>query len=246
MQDLTVEQYHMVYPEWYRSVLNWLSFMPSSRGKNEPHLKYAYHHSCLVSDYTINLNAEDPEPTDIDNESTHGLDATVALGGPETEVHPNDPIYSNQDKMTALTREINDSHHWVEAGEGHPAESLDSIEHKIQNLSIALHPPLPPTPTEPFREVMCQYTSTLCTTQKQTNLAYSLLQDIAVFNEYDYKIGRMANRHRDSSRSNKWKSSKACQSKIKGINTYIGHWSHQLWQVLGGNKGFTMAQPLQC
>ena len=46
---------------------------------------------------------------------------------------------------------------------------------------------LPPssTPTEPFGEVICQYTDTLCTTQKQTNLTNSLLQDIAVFNEYD-------------------------------------------------------------
>ena len=29
------------------------------------------------------------------------------------------------------------------------------------------------------------YTNTFCTTQKQTNLTNSLLQDIAVFNEYD-------------------------------------------------------------
>ena len=53
----------------------------------------------------------------------------------------------------------------------------------MQNLSIALHPPSPPTPTEPFREVIWQYTNTLCTTQKQSNLTNSLLQDIAVFNE---------------------------------------------------------------
>ena len=63
--------------------------------------------------------------------------------------------------------------------------SLDHIECKLQNLSIALHPPPPPTPTEPFREVIHQYMNTLCTTQKQTNLTNSLLQDIAVFNEYD-------------------------------------------------------------
>ena len=56
---------------------------------------------------------------------------------------------------------------------------------ELQNLSIALHPPPPPTPTEPFREVINQYMDTLCTKQKQTNLTNSLLQDIAVFNEYD-------------------------------------------------------------
>ena len=42
-----------------------------------------------------------------------------------------------------------------------------------------------PTPTEPFGEVICQYTDTLCTMQKQTNLTNSLPQDIIVFNEYD-------------------------------------------------------------
>ena len=146
-----------------------MSFTPSSRGKNELHLNYAYHCSCLVSDYTIllslyhsahvssseykmhsqfqtmlrkigdkyqayctmyithamathhggagcpldrgiNLNAEDPEPTDIDNENTHSLDATVALGGPEAEGHPTDPVYSNNDKLTALMRETNNLH----------------------------------------------------------------------------------------------------------------------------------------
>ena len=40
-------------------------------------------------------------------------------------------------------------------------------------------------PTEPFREVIHQYSDTLCTTQKLTNLTNSLLQDKAVFNEYD-------------------------------------------------------------
>ena len=50
---------------------------------------------------------------------------------------------------------------------------------------IALHQPPPPTPAEPFREVIWQYTDTLCTMQKQSNLTNSLLQDIAVFNEHD-------------------------------------------------------------
>ena len=61
-------------------------------------------------DRGINLHAEDPEPTDIDNESTHSSNATVALGGPEAEGHPKDPVYSNHNKLTALTREINDLH----------------------------------------------------------------------------------------------------------------------------------------
>ena len=30
----------------------------------------------------------------IDNESTHNLDATVALGGPEAVQQPEDPVYN--------------------------------------------------------------------------------------------------------------------------------------------------------
>ena len=59
-------------------------------------------------DRDINLNIEETTGTDNDKESTHGLDATIALEGPEAEGHPDDPIYSHQDKLTALTREIND------------------------------------------------------------------------------------------------------------------------------------------
>ena len=38
---------------------------------------------------------------------------------------------------------------------------------------------------EPFREVMCKYSDILCTTQKQTNLTNSLLQDITIFTKYN-------------------------------------------------------------
>ena len=61
-------------------------------------------------DRGINILTEDPEHADINNESSHSLDATVALGEPEAEGHPKDPAYNNQDNLTALTREINDLH----------------------------------------------------------------------------------------------------------------------------------------
>ena len=70
----------------------------------------------------IDLSTEDPEPTDVDNEITHSSNATVALGGPEAEGQPEDHVYNNQDKLTALIREINDLHQQVEAGEAQPAE----------------------------------------------------------------------------------------------------------------------------
>ena len=174
-------------------------------------------------DRDIDLHIEEAMGIDNDDVSTHGSDATVALGGPEAEGHPNDPIYNNQDKLMELMREINDLHQWVEA-EGQPAESLDCIEHEIQNLSIVLHPPPSPTPTVPFREVICQdkhlvhHTETNKPNQLITT-GHRCFQWLRL-----YKIGKMANRHRDNSRSNKWKSGKASQSKIKGINTHI-HWS---------------------
>ena len=61
-------------------------------------------------DRGMDILTDDPEHVDINNESTHSLDATVAPGGPEAEGQPKDLIYDNQDKLTALTREINDFH----------------------------------------------------------------------------------------------------------------------------------------
>ena len=59
-------------------------------------------------DRGMDILAEDQEHLDINNESTHSSDATVTLGGPEVVRHPRDPVYNNQDKLTALMREIND------------------------------------------------------------------------------------------------------------------------------------------
>ena len=70
----------------------------------------ATHHGgtgCAL-DRGIDLHADDPEPSNIDNECTHSSNATVALGGPEAEGHPEDPVYSNHNKLMALMREIND------------------------------------------------------------------------------------------------------------------------------------------
>ena len=125
------------------------------------------------------------EDADINNDSTHSLDATVALGGPEAVGHPEDLVYNDQDRLPVLTRELNDLHQRVAAGEGQPTETLHCIQCELQNLSISIHHPQPPAPAEPFGEVLCQYTDTLCSTQKQSNLTNSLMQDIPVFNEHD-------------------------------------------------------------
>ena len=58
-------------------------------------------------DRGLDILTEDPEHADIDNDSTNSSDA---LGGPEAVGHPEDPVYDNQDRLTALTREINNLH----------------------------------------------------------------------------------------------------------------------------------------
>ena len=163
----------------------------------------------------------------INNDSSHSLDATVTLEGPEAVGHPEDPVYSNQDRLTALTRGINDLCQRVAAGEGQPAETLDCIQCELQNLSIAIHQPLPSAPAEPLREVIWQYKDTLCTTQKQSNLTYSLLQDIPVFNKYDST--KLEDWLTDIERTADLTSeSRACQGKIKGFNMHTSHRGHHL------------------
>ena len=131
-------------------------------------------------DKGLDILTEDTELANIDNESTHSLDATVALGGPEVAGHPEYPVYDNQERLTALTKEIYGLHQRVAAGKGQPAETLDCIQCELQNLMLAIHQPQPLAPAEPLREVIHQFTDTLCSTQKQPNLTNSLLQDIPV------------------------------------------------------------------
>ena len=63
-------------------------------------------------DRDLNLHVEDAEAMGIgnDNESISGLDTTVAFGGLEAEDNPTELLPSNQAKLTALTREINELH----------------------------------------------------------------------------------------------------------------------------------------
>ena len=61
-------------------------------------------------------------------------------------------------------------------------KNFETCRMQITLLSISLNPP---APTEPLGEVIRHYMNTLCSTQKQTNLTNSLLQDIYVFNGHD-------------------------------------------------------------
>ena len=133
----------------------------------------------------LDILAEDTEHADINNDNTHSSDARVALGDPAAVGHPEGPAYENHDRLTALMRDVNDLHQRVAAREGQPAETLDCIQQELLNLSTAIHQPQPPAPAEPFGEVLHQYTDTLYSSQKQSNLTNSLIQDIPIFNEHD-------------------------------------------------------------
>ena len=65
-------------------------------------------------DRDIDLHVEDAEGIntglDNDDESTSGSGTTIALGGSEADGHPNELIPSNQAKLTAFIRKINDLH----------------------------------------------------------------------------------------------------------------------------------------
>ena len=134
---------------------------------------------------------EDTESIDIghnkNSESINSLDTMLAFGGSEVDGHLGDLLPNIQANLTVFTKEINSLQLWVEAREGQPVEGLGCIEWELQNLSFMLRAQLTATlaPSEPFGEVIHQYTDTLCTSQKQTNLTNALLQEIAIFNEHD-------------------------------------------------------------
>ena len=95
---------------------------------------------------------------------------------------------NNPTRLTAITRELDDLHQWVQAGEGQPLEALNDIEHKLLTLSISLHPSAPP---EPLEDMLKQYMDTLCSAQMQTNFTNTLIQDIPIFNgnNANWRIG---------------------------------------------------------
>ena len=106
-----------------------------------------------------------------DNESTNSVDTMIAFRGTEADGHLSVLLPNSQADVNILAREINSLWQCAGAGEDQTAKGLDCIDHlewELQNLSLALRAQLTSTPAsmEQFREVVHQYTDTLCTTQK--------------------------------------------------------------------------------
>ena len=114
----------------------------------------------------------------------------IAFRGSEADDHLSNLLPNTQADLNILTREVHSLQQCVEAREGQPVEGLDHIdcleqEPQTLSLTLSIQSPSTLTPTEPFVEVVCQYTETLCAMQKQTHLINSLLQDNAIFNEHN-------------------------------------------------------------
>ena len=69
--------------------------------------------------------------------------------------------------------------HRVENAEGQSVEDIHCWECELCRLSLTFQPSGPP---EPLDEVLQQYMDTLCTAQKETTFANTLIQDIPTFN----------------------------------------------------------------
>ena len=88
-------------------------------------------------------------------------------------------------QLKELTNELDHLQHKVKATENQPTEAISHLECEVHRLSLAFYPSAPPEPLEPQDEVLQQYTETLCTAQKKTTFASTLLQDITIFSSND-------------------------------------------------------------
>ena len=84
--------------------------------------------------------------------------------------------------LKTLTREINHLRQRIETAKGQPPEAISCLECELHRLSLALSPL---ALLEPLDDVLQQYMETLCTAQKKTNFANTLIQDIPTFNGSD-------------------------------------------------------------
>ena len=98
-----------------------------------------------------------------------------------------------------------------------------------------------PTPAEPFGgDNMSVHWHIVHLHRNKLNLTNSLLQDIAVFSDYDLtKLEEWLTDIETAADLTNESQVKLRQSKTKRTNLYIGHGSNYLWKVLGRNQGFT-------
>ena len=103
---------------------------------------------------------KNPETQDLDNDSQNNF-------------HDENIVQQLIHKTELLRQAIEDR-------DNDPRNTIHQLEQRLNQLTLALHPP-----SESIEDVLDRYTETLCTAQKKTSLESSLLQDIPTLNGQD-------------------------------------------------------------
>ena len=98
---------------------------------------------------------------------------------PRTQEKDNGSESESQDEdlMRQVLAETANIKQFVEEKYCEPREAIHKIEQKLNDLTLALR-----HQHTPIKNVLDQYTETLCTAQKKTSLENTLLQDIPILN----------------------------------------------------------------
>ena len=116
----------------------------------------------------------------LDNDSdTQDTDANIQ---DEYQADINDLEHIEPDHQAGLrdlTHEIKQLWQTVKTNDNDPMDAISHLECKPHWLALT---PSPPMPSEPMKEILHQYTNTLCNAQKKMSFANSLLQDITILN----------------------------------------------------------------
>ena len=90
--------------------------------------------------------------------------------------------HENHTTPKALTRNLDDLQHRIENTKCQPMEAIHHLECELHRLLLKLQPSVP---SEPLDKVLQKYMESLCSAQKQTTFANTLIQDIPTFNGSD-------------------------------------------------------------
>ena len=121
-------------------------------------------------------------------------------------------------------------------------EAINCVECELHRLFLAF---CCSTPPEPLDDVLQQYMETLCTAQKQTIFAHTLIQDIPTFNGSDstqlddWLVDiETAAELTDEGRT------KLAEAKSKGLTCTLITEALTLGKCWGGNQRFTLLKNL--
>ena len=93
--------------------------------------------------------------TSVSNSEHHNMDANDS----QADINDLENIEpTHQAGLRDLTHEIEQLHQTIKTNDNHPMDAIDHLEHKLNQLAITLHTPMP---AEPIGELLNKYTNTL-------------------------------------------------------------------------------------